>query len=474
MEAKWQRARQSRLLQAFVLFYLLHIVGLLWSGDLLYGLDDLRKKLPLLVLPLVVLTTEAPSRREKDVVMGVYVAAVAVASLIGLVRWLTIDDLAYRDIIPFISHIRFSLNLSFCICLMAVCLWREYATRCRVWVMVSAALLALWFLFFLLLLQSFTGVVALYTGVLAALVVWWRDGGAQRRTRVWLVAGWLAVLAAATGVVWYYVDSYFRLQPLSEGVLQQYTVNGNPYKHERDGFIENGNYVNNYICDSELRSEWQKVGSLPIESITQNGYAVYPTLVRYLNAMGCTKDSVGMSHLLPADVAAIERGVANPVYLKRVSLRRMCYVMCFEYESWRCYGSVVDFTVLQRLELWRAGWEVFKRHWLIGTGTGDVVNECHKQLCEMGSPLAGTTKHTHSQYLTLLITFGVVGFVVLSAGFVRAALRRRGRGTAPVTVALVVMVLVSFITEDTLETLAGCLFAVFPLLMMMERDEGKA
>ena len=223
MKAKWQKACQSRLLQAFVCFYLLHVAGLVWSGDLLYGLDDLRKKLPMLVLPLVMLTTPAVSTKERHWVLLLYVCTVAVTTVIGLVRWLTIDDLAYRDIIPFISHIRFSLNLSFCVCLMAVALWRGISGRRGFWAVAVPAVLMVWFVLFLLLLQSFTGVVALAVGSLVALLVAWRREG-LRRVRAWLLACWVALLGVVALVVWHNVDSYFRLQPLSQGQPQQCTA----------------------------------------------------------------------------------------------------------------------------------------------------------------------------------------------------------------------------------------------------------
>ena len=92
-----------------------------------------------------------------------------------------------------------------------------------------------------------------------------------------------------------------------------------------------------------MRQQWAKLSDYPIDSLTSIGYTVYPALLRYLNGMGVTKDSVGMTHLTPSDVAAIEKGIANPVYLK-LGPRKMFYVLFYEYENYRCYHSVSNFS----------------------------------------------------------------------------------------------------------------------------------
>lgn len=51
---KWQLIKQNRLLQMFVGFYVLHIVGLLYSENVSAGMFDLEKKLSLLLLPLII------------------------------------------------------------------------------------------------------------------------------------------------------------------------------------------------------------------------------------------------------------------------------------------------------------------------------------------------------------------------------------------------------------------------------------
>ena len=54
---KWKRAAGNRALQLFLVIFILHLVGLLWSSDLAYGLKVVKIKLPLLALPVIIATS---------------------------------------------------------------------------------------------------------------------------------------------------------------------------------------------------------------------------------------------------------------------------------------------------------------------------------------------------------------------------------------------------------------------------------
>lgn len=428
--------RESRLLQAFVGLFALQVVGLLWSSDWQYGLDHVRKCFPLLAVPMVLLTARPQDdRRLLHGVLFLYIMGIVAACIVGLVRYFTLPDLPYRDIIPFVSHIRFSLNLCLAICLLLTQCGRGGKRRRKL----LCLLLACCFLLYLFLLQSYTGLVILLALAVVAAI------RSRQRLLIGLIAG---VLVALVGLSCYFVADYYHVdEPLAQ----------------EDNFVECGHYLHNNICWQAIEDQWLQVSSVPLDSLTPNGYSVRPTLLRYLNSSGLTKDSAGVAQLTPQDITAIEKGVANPLYLKPLSLRRMYAVMLYEYENYRCYRSVSGFTMLQRFELWRNGWKVFLQQPLFGTGTGDVVNACHAQLEADHSPLTGTTKHTHCQYLTYLITFGLVGFALMVFLFARGFAQLRPIATQLLFV--LTIFLISCLTEDTLETLAGdVFFALFTCL----------
>jgi len=455
---KWQMARESRLLQALLALCLLYVVGMLWTADTAHGLSVLQVKLPLLVVPLVVLTSRPVSGRPRQLILAVYILAVLVVSIISTIRLFTIPDIPYREAVPYISHIRFALN-----CCMVVYLSMHHdpwSALGRGWAVgMLRMLLMIWMFLFLLLIHSYTAVAILALVSLVLILT------TRRPRRRWsLLAAWLLLAGGAAACIGYEVHSYYRLIPQASAPLPSHTAGGRPYEHHRDGIIENGNYINNYICTDELRSQWQRRSSLPYDSIGPSGYTVHPTLIRYLNALGLTKDSVGVSRLTAAQIADVERGVANPVYENGNPLRKMVYVILFEYEHFTHTHAVQGFSMLQRFELWQATLDVIGDNLWFGVGTGDADGALHARLAEMDSCLADTTKSTHNQYLSLLATFGIVGFVLLLFLFLRPLFRRSSRLT-PLMLAWLLTILISFLTEDTLNTLAGILFCTFFLIL---------
>ena len=62
---KWQMARESRLLQAWLALYAVLAIGMAWTQNTGHGLDVLRVKLPMLALPLIILTTRPLEGRAR-------------------------------------------------------------------------------------------------------------------------------------------------------------------------------------------------------------------------------------------------------------------------------------------------------------------------------------------------------------------------------------------------------------------------
>ncbi len=480
-------------------------VTLIWSigtRDLSHTLYVLQIGLPFLAIPLVVLTSKPLDRREGLCVAACYVAGVFAMTIVGLVRYLTIPDLPYRDIVPHISHIRFGLHLCFCIVLLLVSdLTHSSVSKAdcspnlgeqpeihlvsdsasnrgshsspklgEVVRRTGGVCLVLWFLFFIFLIHAYTSIIILLVLALVMPLACWRRLAPKVR---WLalsagVAAWLAI----GGATLYYHHEYYTLRtPSTDAVRPPLTANGNPYLHRQDGLIENGNYVHQYVCEQEMREQWRKLSDYPFDSLTPVGYTVYPALLRYLNAIGATKDSLGMTHLTPDDVAAIEHGVANPVYLQR-DPRKLFYVLFYEYENYRCFRSVSNFSTLQRLELWRAGWTMHRRAPLLGYGTGGIQQALQDELRKTQSPLAGSNFHLHNQYLTFLVAFGWVGLLIIAFFFVRC-LRQFSilNSQFSILLAHIVIVLVSFMADNTLATLAGITFVTLPFSLLIRNEE---
>ena len=453
---KWQMARESRLLQGFTALYLLLIIGLLWTNNLSAGIDVLVVKLPLICLPLVLLTTRRLDGWERVPVLVVYIGTVLVVSVISAVRLFVMPGLPYRDAVPYISHIRFALN---CCMVIFICISLLSRRGSPIYLKIFTIVSVLWLLAFMAMIRSFTGFAVLIVVSMVIMLVYWR--------RWPLIALWVLVVGGAAVFVGHWVKSYYNMVPMATQPLRPFTASGNPYEHAQDGIIENGNYVNNYVCQSELRREWNLRSNIDYDSIISNGYSVQSTLVRYLNAIGQTKDSVGMAAMSDDDIRAVERGVANPVYESHNPLRKMVYVMLLEREFYLNTHSVAGFSVLQRFELWQATWDVVRRYPAFGVGTGDAVDLMHQELVKMDSELAGTTKKSHNQYLLLAAMVGLVGLAITAFMFLRS-----WKKPSPLMLAWIVAILISCLTEDTLETLAGILFCTWFLVLRPQEASG--
>lgn len=447
---KWRRARESRLLQAFLVLMAVHLLWVVGNDHAALGLDDIRQKLPLLVLPLVILTSQPLPRRQLGGLAAVYLATVTVMTIVGLVRFVTIADLPYRLIIPTISHIRFGLNICFSISLTVYLLATLRGTMdVRRWrlLLVAAVLVAAWCLNFLFLLQSYTSFLILLVLLLA---LPWLVPVRHPRVRWWLLGGLVVTLAGMSYAAVWVTDDYYG-------------------DCRRDGDkVENGSYIYQDIDSLSMAAGWQVVSDEPLDTQTDNGYSIYSTLVRYLNATHRSKDSLGVVSLTAADVTTVKQGVANPIYLRHPSIRKMAYMALFEYESYRC-GDIKDFSLLERIALWRNAWRVFCRHPWLGVGTGDVTVACQQQLQTDGMYLVDNTKSAHNQYLIFLVAFGLVGMSLIVFFFVRAVVATASLRT-PLAWAYLLIVLLSFVGENTLGTLAGCLFATLPWLLIVNSE----
>lgn len=101
LREKWSRLRNNRALWIVLAFYLVHLVGWLWSEDGTYYLKDMRVKLPFLILPLLVASSTPLLKQQLNRILlafsvGVFVASIA--SVIKLLGWLPGEVEGFRDL----------------------------------------------------------------------------------------------------------------------------------------------------------------------------------------------------------------------------------------------------------------------------------------------------------------------------------------------------------------------------------------
>ena len=472
VKVKLQRFFHNKTALLLVSVYLMHLIGLAYTSDFHYAMNDLRVKLPLLVFPFLLASIKPLDKRYLDLILLFYIAAVFAGTCFSFTTWLRHDYTDIREISRFISHIRFCLNIVLVIGVLAYYL----VTRpLPWWERLLCVLLIIWFVFQLYIFESLSGYLA-FAGMLVASIAFlyfkkvkgtdWRVVGAVILIAIPLLAGgWLYRTAS----------SMLKVVPVDLGTLDRQTARGNDYWHDTVCFpVENGQYVGLYFCRPEMREAWNKRSDLDYDGTTRNGENLEATLARYLTSKGLRKDADGVEALTEQDLCNVEQGVANYVNWSHPGLYSRLSETLFEYSQYKRLNNPNGGSLSQRLEYTRASLYLIRKHPLFGVGTGDVSMAYQQAYKELQSPLEPQYRHkAHNQYLAITVAFGLVGLVLFLLSLLYPYLSEKRHRNYLYTIFMVILLL-SMLPEDTLETQAGASwFAFFNSLLIFASDKGK-
>ncbi len=450
---RWKRAFARPEPLVFMSFLGLHALGLVWTEDLGWGLDLCRILLPVLVFG-AVLGSAGPLRADEFRLILLLGAWSAIASgLFGLVfSGAAPDD--YRGLSLFISHIRLALLLSiaaaFFLLLWPAALWQRIAHG-------IGALLALYLVMRLASIQALVIMAAM-----AATVLW-------RRSRTWGKArrrlfrlGIIALPLTALCLIALQVGDRSRPVPPGLAARMERTAGGALYYHDTTSTqTENGTHVWTYLAWDELRRAWILRSRRSLDEPDDLGHPLWSTAVRYLASKGLRKDSVGVMALSDADIRAIEQGVPNALRQEQGMVRTRLDEVLFELDQYRSTGDASGHSVAMRLEFLKAGWAIARANWLTGVGTGDTQRAFDAHYAATGSRLDARWRlRAHNEYLTLLISFGVLGLAWSLFSWWWPA-RRSGAWRQEAFICWAIAFGISCLTDDTIETQAGATFFAF-------------
>ncbi len=446
----------------FLGVFVLHAVGLLWTTDFEYALEDLRVKLPLLIFPIIIPLSYKLRRTEFLWIAALFCASVVINSFLSTYNYYThLHDpgFDFRKISMFTSHIRFSLMVCMAYLILLNCAWNEEKTLSY---KIFYIALAAWLSVFVFLLQSMTGVVLWLVSSYCLLLystLYMRK--AMSRT-IGLAA--LVIAPMLVGVyLWKQIDDFYPDQLPDMSTFDTQTENGVFYGHDSTNLmLENGNLIYSYVALEELRQEWAKKSDLAFaDGKDDKGQFVSSTLIRYLSSKGLRKDSAGIAQLSEKDIEAIESGIANVRYLEPDPIGNRVYTIIWEYEKMKYERNAEGHSVAQRLVYWTAGWEIFKSNPVIGVGTGDVSNAFNQEYEEMNTPMKERFRlRAHNQFLTIALTFGMLGFLLFFASVVMPFFTLKSANSF-LYLGFFIIAMGSMLNEDTLETQAGVTFYAF-------------
>lgn len=443
------------------LFYIF-VIGLLYSSDLEYALKDLKIKLPLFALPVLLLTGVKLSVTQVKITLALISASAITASLIGFINYQiklnTAEEfLDLRLMSPFISHIRLTLILCFSV---AYSLWIISNSKSRIkWLLLIPIL---WVFYFVNLMGSLTGTVILPIVILLFLVV-----HLYNKHKVGTIIGLFILLMITIVSVLHISDIYQTVFSNKTYKSANKTINGNQYFHDSTRTdSENGFKTWEYVCEKELELEWNKKSKIKYKD-QLNGYPFSDVLIRYLTSLGLKKDSVGVNSLGVKDINAIEKGIANQFYINHNELSNRIHVTFWELKnlSDKDYSNASSITM--RFEYWKIAFNIFKNNPIIGVGTGDIQNEFKKSYAKMQSTLdTKYQRRSHNQYLTILATLGIIGLICFLTAFLYPLIQYQGE-LKFIFLVFAVIILASMLWEDTIESQAGAtIFALFNSLFL--------
>ena len=465
VKEKFNRFIHCKIAVLLVSLYLLHVVGLLYTSDFQYALKDLRIKLPLLAFPIILSSVRPLEKKYADLLMQVYVIAVFIATCISFTIWRRHAFNDVREISIFISHIRFCLNIVFVIGIIGYYL---FTRKTPWWEKLVQVMLIVWFLVQLYIFESISGYMA-FLGMVGASLLYLLF--TKIKSRTWRLACVLIIVGmplAASIYGYRLVSDWLKVPVVDIESLDKKTAQGNDYVHDTSYFpLEKGKYVGLYFCRSEMRKAWNERSPLDYDGLTNNGEVLEATLARYLTSKGLRKDAEGVAALTDQDIRNVEHGVANYDTRRHPGIYARFSTTLFEYGQYRRNDNPNGGSLSQRIEYNKVSLYLIKKHPLFGVGTGDIPNAYQQAYNETDSPLRKEFRNrAHNQYLSITVGFGVVGLALFLLVLLYPYLSSKRNRTYLYTIFLVIL-LISMLPEDTIETQAGASwFAFFNSLLI--------
>lgn len=440
--------------------FILHVIGLAYTTDFNYGLEDVRKKIPLMLLPLIFSSSTPLSKQLFERILLLFTLSVITATLVCFIVLLGYTDkqiLQPQQASIFISHIRFGLLISMSVFILGY----FFTTKKSILHKLFIPILIIWLVLFLIMMESATGLIC--TIVVAVLLLF---GFILKTKNIILKFSIMMLLFLGcfftVKVFSSLTDKLNSVTAIDKKQLPLLTKNENPYTHDTiNQDIENGNYVWLFICERELAEEWNKKSLMHYYGKDLSGNEIKYTLIRFLSSKGLPKDAEGVNALSEKEIKGIEKGIANVNFIGVFNPTARLQKIIWEINLYIKGGNPSGHSVVQRFEFWKAAIGIIKENFLFGVGTGDTKNAFEYQYEKMNSPLTKESRHrSHNQFLAIGTAFGIVGISwFLISLFYPLLLEKNFQDYFYST--FFIIAFLSMLTEDTLETQAGATFFAF-------------
>lgn len=458
---KWNTLKKNKEGAIISIIFLMHLVGMLNTENIPYGLSELKVKLPLL-LPLFYASSKKLIATVKpSTYLYIFIAATFIASLISFIRfeyradYLTIEDLYGVALVGENIQLSLFVNMS----IFASFYLSIKNTKWNLYLRVLFIINGLWQIVYLYIINSLTGHISF--AILLIFSIFYMLKG--KRNGI-ITAGLAVVISCffVVGVVQKEIKNFNTKQAINFSELENYTPIGHKYSHDTlSKRTENGYYIDIYICKKELEKEWKKISNLPYNGKDKKGQKLSETLIRYLSSKGLKKDSAGIHSLSPEDIVFIENGCANYKYTNKYSPESRIYNILWQLDKYFQTGNATAQSISQRIEFLKSAGVIIKENFWFGVGTGDVMDVFNYTLGKTSAKLEKKYRNrVHNQYIVEFTALGVFGFLlflfITFYPIIRFKIWKNYLFSA-----FYLIILLSYFTDNTLETQMGISFYVF-------------
>ena len=415
------------------------------------GVNDLRIKLPLLFLPIIIGTSPSLSNLELKKVTFSFILGLLISSIIVFcadLGFITPKKTTgtFRDISLFMSHIRYSSLVAFG---MVVLLFIVNKTKYKI----HSIFLFLWFLFVLYILQSITGIICLLVAVCLYISIKTYKEGFMKNTLLILIL----ILPIISLIIYSSTifSEYKKIKDKNELLnLSILTPLGEKYIHDKSSLeTENGHLLWINIAPKEAEKTWNERSKKAFSGKDNKNQPLKYTLYRYLTSKGLKKDREGVLALSNADIKNIEEGTATSV--KYNLFEKRLRSVLFELNNYKNLKTSNNHSVTQRITFLQIAKQLIKENFFFGKGTGGTKEAYKKYYANEKKGLSLKNQlRAHNQFITDLINLGLFGFIFCLASLIYPIIKTKNRINllyAP----FLIIIIINFLADDMLERQAG-------------------
>ena len=230
----WRNIRNNRLFLILAAYFILHLVGLLWTENFVYAFQDLRIKLTVFLIPLAIVSKPLESEKQLRNILFLFCATLVFTSLVNFAayqHWF--GTRSYSDIRAlslFGSHIRYGILIAMGATISLYYFWKMETTK--KWILVPVLI---WFCFYTYYSQIISGLLALIL-ILCTFLIF--VGFRKSKSRGYSIVVVLFVVLALPSI--YLFRTLSDQTKIDISKLEPFTPFGNEYTHN----VNEKTYVN--------------------------------------------------------------------------------------------------------------------------------------------------------------------------------------------------------------------------------------